>query len=263
MEIKDKRIDRGNAFDWGRASEDYARYRDIYPEAFYKCLTDRGLCVNGQRVLDIGTGTGVLPRNMYKYGALWTGTDISENQIIQARLMSENSGMDISYHVSSAEDLVFGDGSFDVITACQCYWYFDHKRTAPLFARLLNESGKLVFMMMNWLPFEDEIAAESESLVLKYNLDWSGCGDTFREIVLPQEYFKHFDLKESFSFRLPVRFTRESWNGRIKACRGIGASGLSDDEKAAWEKEHLEMLKTYPEEFNIAHYAAFAILEKK
>ena len=263
MEIKDKRIDRGNAFDWGRASEDYARYRDIYPEAFYKCLTDRGLCVNGQRVLDIGTGTGVLPRNMYKYGALWTGTDISENQIIQARLMSENSGMDISYHVSSAEDLSFENGSFDIITACQCYWYFDHKRTAPLFARLLNESGKLVFMMMNWLPFEDEIAAESERLVLKYNPNWSGCGDTFREIALSQEYLESFDLKESFSFRLPVRFTRESWNGRIKACRGIGASGLSNDEKAAWEKEHLEMLKAYPEEFDIAHYAAFAILEKK
>lgn len=29
----------------------------------------RKLCINGQRVLDIGTGTGVLPRNMYRYGA--------------------------------------------------------------------------------------------------------------------------------------------------------------------------------------------------
>ena len=263
MEIKDKLIDCGNAFDWGRTSEDYARYRDIYPEVFYECLTERGLCINGQHVLDIGTGTGVLPRNMYKYGALWTGTDISENQIIQARLMSEKLGMDIVYHVSSAEDLVFEDGCFDIITACQCYWYFDHKRTAPLFARLLTEGGKAVFMIMNWLPFEDEIAAESERLVLKFNPEWSGCGDTFHKIDLPQEYLEHFDLKESFSFRLPVRFTRESWNGRIRACRGIGASGLSDDEKAAWEKEHLEMLSAYPEEFDIAHYAAFAILEKK
>ena len=31
------------------------------------------LGIQGQKVLDIGTGTGVLPRNMYAYGADWTG----------------------------------------------------------------------------------------------------------------------------------------------------------------------------------------------
>ena len=30
MEIKDNRIDAGKAFDWGRTSEEYARFRDIY-----------------------------------------------------------------------------------------------------------------------------------------------------------------------------------------------------------------------------------------
>ena len=29
MEIKDSRIDDGKAFDWGRTSKDYAKYRDI------------------------------------------------------------------------------------------------------------------------------------------------------------------------------------------------------------------------------------------
>ena len=36
-------------------------------------------------MLDLGTGTGVLPRNMYRFGATWYGTDISENQIVQAK----------------------------------------------------------------------------------------------------------------------------------------------------------------------------------
>ena len=36
MEIKDERIDAGKAFDWGRTSKEYAKYRDIYPEEFYK-----------------------------------------------------------------------------------------------------------------------------------------------------------------------------------------------------------------------------------
>ncbi|MDR1674304.1 MAG: class I SAM-dependent methyltransferase, partial [Oscillospiraceae bacterium] len=68
------------SFDWGRTSEDYAKFRDIYPGIFYRKLVETGLCVSGQKVLDIGTGTGVLPRNLYKYGAEFTGLDVSENQ---------------------------------------------------------------------------------------------------------------------------------------------------------------------------------------
>lgn len=51
MNIKDKRIDSGKAFDWGRTSEYYAKYRDIYPEIFYRKVADRGLCRDGQKVL--------------------------------------------------------------------------------------------------------------------------------------------------------------------------------------------------------------------
>ena len=60
MDITDKRIDEGKAFDWGKTSEFYAKYRDIYPDQFYQKVADRGLCVKGQKVLDLGTGTGVL-----------------------------------------------------------------------------------------------------------------------------------------------------------------------------------------------------------
>ena len=69
MDIIDKRIDGGKAFDWGKTSQDYAKYRDIYPEIFYTKIVSHNLCCNGQKVLDLGTGTGVLPRNMYRYSA--------------------------------------------------------------------------------------------------------------------------------------------------------------------------------------------------
>ena len=36
MAIKDRRIDAGKPFDWGRTSKEYARFRDIYPEEFYR-----------------------------------------------------------------------------------------------------------------------------------------------------------------------------------------------------------------------------------
>ena len=43
--IINKDIDNGKAFDWGRVSEDYAKYRDIYPDEFYKKIIELGLCV--------------------------------------------------------------------------------------------------------------------------------------------------------------------------------------------------------------------------
>jgi len=253
-------IDGGKPFDWGRTSEDYAKYRDIYPRGFYEKIISRGLCVNGQRVLDLGTGTGVLPRNMYSCGAKWTGIDVSENQIAQAKRLSE--GMDIDYYAISAEEIGFPDNTFDVITACQCFWYFDHERILPNLCRMLKHQGKLLVLYMAWLPHEDRIAGESERLVLKYNPEWSGAGETVHQIYIPECYFGRFKLNYHEEYPLLVPFTRESWNGRIKACRGIGAS-LSDSETAQWEREHTAMLnKIAPEKFEIAHYAAISELEK-
>ena len=69
MDIFKNDIDGGKVFDWGRTSSDYAKFRDIYPPVFFEKVAERGLCTKRQKVLDIGTGTGVVPRNMYKYGA--------------------------------------------------------------------------------------------------------------------------------------------------------------------------------------------------
>lgn len=260
MEIADRRIDGGKPFDWGRTSEDYAKYRDIYPPEFYRRILDRGLCRDGQRVLDLGTGTGVLPRNLYAYGARWTGVDISEEQIRQARLLSED--MDIRYLAASAEELDFPDRSFDVVTACQCFWYFDHGKLMPELCRLLEPGGQILILYMAWLPFEDRIAGESERLVLKYSPNWSGAKETMRPIRIPDVYKEKFELVYHEEFPLQVSFTRESWHGRMRACRGVGAS-LTEAEIALWEEEHRKLLeKIAPENFEIRHYGAVAELKK-
>ena len=263
MDISDNRIDNGRPFDWGRVSEDYAKFRDIYPDTFYKKIIDRGLCISGQRVLDLGTGTGVLPRNMYRYGAEWIGADISGEQIKQAKKLARDAGLDISFIVSGAEDIDFPANSFDVITACQCFWYFRHDIVMPKLAKLLKDGGRLVILYMAWLPFEDDIAGQSEQLVLKYSPDWSGAGETRKPIWIPDIAYEHFELEYHNEYDIPVRFTRESWHGRMKACRGVGAS-LSADKLEMWEKEHMALLdRIAPEEFDVLHYAAIAVLKKK
>ena len=261
MNIINKNIDNGNPFDWGRTSSDYAKFRDVYPQQFYQKILDRNLCMEGQSVLDIGTGTGVIPRNMYRYGAKWTAADISENQIEQAKILSE--GMDIDYYTAATENIDFPDQSFDVITACQCFFYFNHETVAPKLWRMLKPGGSILILYMAWLPFEDQIAEASEKLVLKYNSNWSGAGETIHQIEMPDCYKEKFQLVYREEFPLKVPFTRESWNGRIKACRGIGAS-LTEEEIAMWEEEHKKLLaQVAPDEFTILHYGAIAEMKKK
>lgn len=63
-------------------------------------------------------------------------------------------------------------------------------------------------------------------------------------IEIPACYKEKFELVHHEEWKLKVHFTRESWNGRMKACRGIGAS-------------------LTPEEFDVLHFAAMAELRKK
>ncbi len=263
MNISLKNIDCGNKFDWGKTSEDYAKYRDIYPKAFYEKLASLSLGVKGQDVLDLGTGTGVLPRNMYGYGANWTGTDISENQIAYARKLSLEANMDINYLACSAEDIDFSDQSFDVITACQCFMYFDKNIILPKIYKMLKKNGHFAVLYMAWLPEESEIARKSEELVLKYNPSWSGGGMTRYQLIAPPWCGNMFEPANLLTYDLPVAFTRDGWNGRMKACRGIGASSLSADEINEWEKEHMAYLQTMPESFEVLHYVTILDLVKR
>jgi len=100
--------------------------------------------ISQKRVLDIGTGTGVLPRNMYKYGAKWTGTDISPEQIEQTKILADDSKLKIDFQAVPTEQIEFEKENFDVITACQCFWYFDHEKVMPELAGLLKSDGKML-----------------------------------------------------------------------------------------------------------------------
>lgn len=75
--------------------------------------------------------------------------------------------------------------------------------------------------------------------------------------------FEDFILEAHVEYDVKVPFTKETWHGRMKACRGVGAS-LSGEELASWEKEHKALLDDIaPEEFEVLHYGAYGVLGKK
>ena len=256
-------IDHGRSYDWGKVSGEYAKYRDIYPQEFYERIISEGLCIKGQTVLDLGTGTGVLPRHLYQYGAHFIGTDIAENQIAEAGRLSAEQGLDIDYVVSPAEELDFPDKSFDVILACMCFFYFDREVMLPKIQRMLKNGGRFCTLYMNWVSDPLGIALKSEELVLKYNPLWTGHGMPRVPPDAPDWAKIHFDVVSETAYEVDIPFTRDSWRGRMMACRGIGASSLSGKDITLFDNELRNYLETVPESFMIPHYVTMLHLKKK
>lgn len=251
--MNSRSIDKGNDFDFGRTSAEYSEYRDIYPKDMYEKLISFGIGKNGQNILDLGSGTAVLPVNLCHTGARFFATDISENQVKYGRLIVDRKGIDnISFRVCSAEETGFEDNSFDVVTAVQCFQYFDAERAAAEIFRVLKPQGLFCKIFMDWLPCEDELIAEMEKLVLKYNPLWSGNGFDKYRYRYPEWADGKFNIETIHSYDTDIEFSKEAWIGRIKTCRGVGAS-LPENKVKEFEREYRGILNKYNEPLCLKH----------
>jgi SAM-dependent methyltransferase len=250
-------IDAGHAFDWGKTSHDYAVYRPGYPTSFYTILHAVGIGTRGQDILDLGTGTGVLARAFAKQGAGVVAIDIATEQIDAARQLAFQEHLDIRFLTSAAEALEFPPDAFDVISCGQSWLYFDHQRIIPLVKTWLKPGGKLVLTYLSWLPRKDPIARASEQLILRYNPHWSDADFPGSRTIQHAWARPDFRLVTYHTYEEGIPFTRESWRGRIRASRGIGAA-LSPDEVERFDQEHDALLRRIaPDAFSIVHQIWF------
>ena len=89
------------------------------------------------------------------------------------------------------------------------------------------------------------------------------CGRKKHPIYVSDCVQEVFEIAYHEEYNVEIPFTRETWNGRMKACRGVGAS-LSQEEIEKWEIEHQMLLQSIaPDKFNIKHYAAMLELKQK
>jgi ubiquinone/menaquinone biosynthesis C-methylase UbiE len=257
--MEQNKIDNGTKFDFGQTSFDYSKYRDIYPASMYQKIYDIGIGHKDQKILDYGTGTGVFPRAMYKYGAQFTGIDIAAEQIEYAKKLSEN--MNIQYKVCSAESTGLNSNEYDIITSVQSFIYFDKEKVTPEIKRLLKNNGKMVVIWMAWLPYESKIAEETEKLVLKYNPKWNGYKRSNNDSLNFAPDI--FETEKEINYTENLEFSYEAWAGRIRACRGVSAT-LPENIVHEFNNEHLELLsKLTKEPFEIIHEIKISVLKLK
>lgn len=242
--------------DFGRHSEDYAAYRPGLPESFYRRL-DSLIPIHGSRILDLATGPGTIAIELAARGSMVTGIDISEGQIATANRISTDRKLNhrLRFKISSAESTDLDAGSFDLVTAGQCWHWFDGPKVMREVRRVLRHGGLLAIVHYSYLAEHCAVARETEALVLQFNPSWTMAGSTG---VFPEQIDDvirgGFRLVEAFCYDEDEEFTHARWRGRMRTCNGVGSGGLSPADVRRFDDALRQLLlDKYPEPMRIQH----------
>lgn len=230
------------AVDFGKTAGDYATHRAGFPDSAFDRLVAFGVGSPGQALLDLGTGTGTLARGFARRRCDVIGIDPSPDMLDRARALAADAGLTIDFRVGRAEETGLPDASADVVTAGQCWHWFDRPAAAREVRRVLRPGGLLAVCHFDWLPHRGSPAAATEALILEHNPAWRGAGSTG---MYPQWAADlsgaGFESLETFSYDVDVPYTHEAWRGRVRASAGVAAS-LSPDAVARFDDALGELL---------------------
>jgi len=103
----------------------------------------------GDRVLEVGCGTGLLTTEAVKTGAKIYSLDVSPDLLKLARAKPACKGA--VFFCSSAYELGFKDGTFDHVIGMSVLHHLDIDKALREFSRVLKDNGRLFFSEPNML----------------------------------------------------------------------------------------------------------------
>jgi SAM-dependent methyltransferase len=230
---------------FGLTADDYAKYRAGFPDEFFEHVFRDGIVKIGDALVDLGTGTGTLARGFAARGCNVIGVDISAQLLEQAKDICVQENLEIDFRFAKAEETGLPDNSYDVVSAGQCWHWFERPKAAAEVKRILKPQGRALIAHFDWLPLAGNVVDVTEKLIQKFNPSWY---DRFGDKTgLYPDWFRDlgeagFANIQSFSFDLDVPYTMDAWRGRIRASSGVGAS-LSDEEVGRFDSELKSLLE--------------------
>ncbi len=150
----------------------YRRYARIYDFCFgavfqpgRKAIVDRMACSPGERILEVGVGTGLsLP--LYPEDVSITGIDISRDMLDKAEARKKRWGLNnvIQLTQMDAEDMEFDDDSFDKVVAMYVASVVPYpERLVDEMRRVCKPDGQIIFV--NHFHSRNPLVGRIESLL--------------------------------------------------------------------------------------------------
>jgi SAM-dependent methyltransferase len=149
-------------------AERYEASRPGYPARVVEFVAATAGLGPGAAVLEIGCGTGQLTERLACYGFRLTAIDMGVSMIAAAR--RRLTGMEVSFQVTSFEDLAAGDASFGLVISSAAFHWIDPEVAYSKSARLLRPEGWLALLGTEE-HYDDPLGAALDVL-------WGTHGDT-------------------------------------------------------------------------------------
>jgi len=141
--------------------------------------------LKGLRILDIGCGGGLLCEPMSRMGAEVVGADASDVNIEVAKIHAGQSGVDVDYRATTAEDLAASGEKFDVVLNMEVV---EHVADVDLFltacCEMVKPNGLMFVATINRTAKARALAIFMAEQVLR----WLPKGThTYEKLVRPEE----------------------------------------------------------------------------
>ncbi len=228
-------------------AEIYAKYRPSYPNEYIDYLFSANQLKGEQTVADIGSGTGILSRQLLEKGMNVIGVEPNDDM----RKMAEES---LSFHSrfksikGTAEHTTLKGNSIDLVTVAQAFHWFDKKAFKMECQRILKQNAN-VALVWNSRDLTSPIIQENAAICQKTCSNFKGFSGGMEDnpaifnsffkdgkyelikyqndLIFNYEDFlgrnlsasyapkKHDDEYENFIFLLSGLFEKYSKNGQI------------------------------------------------
>ncbi len=249
--------------DFGATAGDYGRHRRGFPDSLFERLAAHGVGRPGQQLVDLGTGTGTLARGFARGGCRVTGIDPAGALLEEARRLDAEAGVSVEYREGTAERTGLTVGFADVVSAGQCWHWFDRSAAAAECARILCGDGRIAIAHFDWIPVSGSVVEATEKLIEAHNPGWKfGGGLGLYPRWLADLADAGFREIETFSYDVDVSYPAEGWRGRVRASAGVGAT-LSPEAVQKFDRELADLLRDrFPGEHVATPHRVFAVMAR-
>lgn len=153
----------------GDGPEAYEKYIvPAFSGAWAQDIVQRAALRGGDRILDVGCGTGIVSRHAYKSlgeSGNITGIDVNEIVIKKAREICLPNDIPIEWKQGNVETLPFSDAKFNVVLCQQGLQYFpDQSRALTEINRVLISEGRIVFSVWRSIEYSPFYSALHQAL---------------------------------------------------------------------------------------------------
>ena len=207
----------------------HCRWRDCLSREIRNHFPDRA--ADQIRVLEVGTGPGFFAILLCELGYDVTAVDLTPAMLAEARKNAGPLAERIHFIEMNAEELAFGDESFDVIVSRNLTWNLPHPCKAYVeWSRVLSSNGIIINFDANWYAYLYDEEAQRAYEEDRFNS--AECGIEDRNIG------ENFDVMEDIARRIPLSsIKRPAWDQKVLTRHGLHASVNETIWKEVWSEE--------------------------